>query len=69
MVIPTLAPSDPCPVTTDVSTPSSDLGLMLGKGVARPVELGASALLGIGAPKNFSSEEWGGNKDLWGSVD
>ena len=59
-----LSPGDACPVTTKSSTPSADLGPMLGDGPARPV-IGPTALIGIAPPENFGSEVWGGNKLLW----
>ncbi len=52
-------------MTTDVATPSADLGPMLGLGPARPVGLGQLAQLGIAPPENYGSHVWGGNKVLW----
>ena len=63
--LPTVATGQRCPVTTEVESPSADLGPMLGTGVARPVGLGPDARLGIAPPENFGSETFGGNKVLW----
>jgi hypothetical protein len=63
--LPTVAGGAPCPVTTDVTTPSTDLGPMLGLGQARPVGLLPPAQLEIAPPENYGSHVWGGNKVLW----
>lgn len=63
--LPRLGAGERCPVTTTVTSPSTDLGQMLGSGPARPVGLGEDAQLGIAPPANFGSATWGGNKVLW----
>jgi hypothetical protein len=70
LVLPLVDRGQPCPVTTEVSTPSTELGNMLGSGLARPVGIGPDRHLSIGPPTNFGSDIWGGNKVLWAlSVD
>jgi hypothetical protein len=63
LVLPRIDRGQPCPVTTEVTTPSVELGTMLGSGLARPVRPGSH--LEIAAPANFGSDTWGGNKVLW----
>jgi hypothetical protein len=65
--LPTLTDGEPCPVTTVWTSPSTDLGPLLGDGPAR-VGLGnvdGAATLTIAPAANFGSTEWGGNKVLW----
>jgi hypothetical protein len=64
LVLPKIAHGQPCPLTTEVATPSADLGPMLGSGPARPL-LGAKAHLGIAPAVNFGSDAWGGDKVFW----
>ena len=62
--LPHLASGQRCPVTTGVTSPSPDLGPLLGSGPARPA-LGGEARLVIAPPANFGSTTWGGDKILW----
>ena len=63
--LPSLAQGARCPVTTEVASPSTEIGPMLGLGPARPVGLAPFALLTIAPPQNYGSQRWGGDKVMW----
>jgi hypothetical protein len=64
MTLPILGAGERCPVTTEVSSPSKDIGQLWGTGPARPV-LGGAPHIEIAPPANYGSKLWGGNKVLW----
>lgn len=61
--LPKLPLDERCPVTTDVSRPSADLGPLLGTSLARPVL--DSPTLRLAPAENFDSLSWKGQKVLW----
>jgi hypothetical protein len=62
--LPTLSAGASCPVTTMASTPSADLGPLIGDGPVRPGALNpAGAAFVFGGI--FGSSEWAGAKVLW----
>ncbi|HEY4332813.1 MAG TPA: hypothetical protein VGM78_09595, partial [Ilumatobacteraceae bacterium] len=69
LTLPTIAPDAACPVTTAFSSPSKDLGVMAGTGVARPVGLNPDGPLDASGMADSQSDGWGGAKIVWALKD
>lgn len=63
--LPQISTPGNCPITTVVSSPSKDLGPLIGDGPARPGGFNPVDGLQLAPASRFSSDSWAGNKVLW----